>query len=163
MTDDPTGTPNDENLKILREKAGQVDSLTTQVQDLTRQLAIRDSKINTDHPAFELFQKGYDGEWSPEDLNTAAEKYGLLKEDPASGAPGSQQTPPSGQQQQPGMGDAGSWFAQQAAAQARMAEAQQGGAPNVPGQLSDDSWKQAQSPDEFMARYQQAGGVVTSD
>lgn len=182
---------NEENLKILREKAGQVDSLKQQVQQLSQQLAIRDSKINTGHPAFELFQKGYDGEWTSDALNEAGERYGLLTEEAPAAQPQPQQTqqqqaPPGGmefsdeqlswlktnipalgnvqtQQQQAGPQSAGDLFSQQAEAQRRMDAAQQGGQTQNPGQLSTDDWKKAGSKEEFLARYSQAGGTVTSE
>lgn len=186
MTDTDDQNTNEENLKALREKASRVDALEGANQELQRELAIRDSKVDTKAPAFELFKKGYDGEWTPDALNAAAEKYGLLAEAPGGGGQQKQETPPAQQQQQgtefsdaqiaflqaqgvqlPGMQgptSAADLFNQQAAAAAqRMTQSQAGGTVEQPGQTSNDDWKLAQSPDEFMAKYLAAGGTVTTD
>lgn len=186
--------PNDANIKVLREKAERADTLASEVDQLKRQLAVRDSKIDTSKPTYKLFEKAYDGEWTPEALDQAAKEYGLLKsETPAPGkqpAPtGQQQSPAADQQNQPpadgmefsdeqlawmrsngmipeeqfsGPSPAGDLFQQQAAAAYRMDAAQAGGQPQAPGQLSPTDWQNAKSPEEMMARYRAAGGVVAS-
>lgn len=180
MTDhDDTGTPNEANIKALREKAERADAAAAKVVELERKLALRDSNLDPQHPSFALFEKGYDGEWDVDSLNKAGEQYGLLKQESDVSGQQTTPTPPAGgmeftdaqvqwlkEQQFPaaqGMQPAGDIFGQQATAQQRMEAAQAGGQVQDPGTLSNDDWKTAATPEEFMARYRQAGGAVTSD
>lgn len=192
MPDDNTDQ-NDENLKALRKKAERADALEQQINQLQRDLALRDSNIDTSHPAFELFKKGYEGDWDADTLNTAAEQYGMLKKAPESQQQQQQQNQqgqqhgsqpsgmeftdaqvqwlrgqgvslPSDQQQQPGgLQSAGQLYQSDMQAAAAMANAQNSGETQSPGQVQQNGWAQAKSPEEFVARYQAAGGVITSD
>lgn len=175
------GSPNEENLKKLRKKADQVDALSAENQRLTRELALRDSKVNREHPTFELFRDAYKGDWTSEALDEAAKKYGLLVEEQKPESKPEQQSQQQEQVQNPGftplqmqyleqlglnqggMQTAGNALQQAASAQRAIDSAQRSGQLSVPGQLTSNDWMQANTPEEALARYQAAGGVTSAE
>lgn len=66
---------NEENLKALREKAAQADSIPT----IQKELAMVKAGIDTETPMGKFFFEGYKGELTKEAVVSAAQELGLLE------------------------------------------------------------------------------------
>jgi len=90
--DAPEGeTPENANLRQLREKAKAGEQALAKLAEFERKDAIRESGIDTNTPLGKLFLKSYDGELTADALKEAAGEYGV----PIVGqAPAEDVTPP---------------------------------------------------------------------
>lgn len=139
-----TETPTTENantdepwLKELRRKAGAYDTAFPKLQ---KDFALIKAGVDTDQAQAELFVKGWDGDWADVDaVKTAAEKYGLVKQE------ASVETPQN-------------TSVEDHAAMQRIQNAGSDVTEVTPS--GDDSWKSAKTLDEFLSGYQAAGGEV---
>jgi hypothetical protein len=84
MTEQPDEdivTPEQANLRQLREKAKRTDALEAENARLVRDLALHQAGIDISTPIGKLFLKAYDGEPTADAIRSAAAEYGVLPPD----------------------------------------------------------------------------------
>lgn len=140
----PEGNEEKEWLKELRRKAELYDKTVPAMQ---KDFALLKAEVDLESPVTELFREGYKGDWSKVDeVKVAAQKYGIIKT-VSTGTT----TETQGTEVHP-----------DAATQQRIDTVSAGSSEPVTTK-GDESWKSAGSLEEFMAKYQAAGGVVIED
>lgn len=149
--DDQTDLVPRSQIRELEAQAKRTRDLEAQLAAMQRDSAFARALGNTDHPARQYFERGYDGELDVDTIRAAAKDAGLIA-GPTQVMPAEQQ----GQNAQPTPGEM--------AAHARMAAASEGGSGNRPVDLIEAFGQRgSKKPEEIMDMARAAGLRLAQD
>ncbi len=131
------------HIRQLEERAKQAKDLEAQLVAMQRENAFAKALGNADHPARTYFEKGYDGELTPDAIRTAAKDAGLFAARETQGTPDNEPNQPTSAEM---------------AAQARMAAASDGAGGNKPIDLVEAMGPRGSKTQEELMQMLRAAG-----
>ena len=137
-----------EPINVLRQKLKDAETAAANAEQLRRENALLRNGIDVSSPLTELFVDGYKGEWTPDAVAEAAEKYGL----PKAGVKQEIQEQANQQQQQQRQQDQEAF--------GRLGEAA-AGSERAPATNVD--YSSAKTPQELAQMVREAGGQIVDE